>query len=612
MKNTLRGKALGSLFVLLIACLALVVALLPAGPGRAAGSSPGAPPPTDGTEPLPPGATINTLLTGLDQPVAMAFDPQGRLFFTEKASGNVRLYQKGALNPSPVIHFAVNSETERGLLGIAIDPNFNANHYIYVYYTCAVGPGCPVLENRVARFAENNGVGSNPVTIFNSPQTAGNHNGGNIHFGPDGKLYITVGDNANAANSQDVTVKNGKIHRINPDGTIPSDNPVFTQTGALPSLFAMGLRNSFDFAFDPVGTRGLFASENGPGCDDELNRIVGGYNYGWRDNYPCDDPNPNMEYNSILPLWFLTTSVCCEAPTGVAFYTGNAVPQWHNELFMATYNTRRLRHVYLDSTRTRPTAVNIVQGPEATSDIETGPDGALWYIEGGGYETGTLRRIVGPGGGGTPSATVTRAATSTPTATHTPCPACPTPTASPTPCPINFTDVHPTDYFYAAVRYLYCSGAISGYADNTFRPFANVTRAQLSKIVVLAQGWAINTQGGPHFTDVPASNPFYSFVETAYNREIISGYAGSTFRPYNDVTRAQLSKIIVLAQGWPIDIGGGPHFTDVPGGDTFYGYIETAYNHGIVSGYADGTFRPGNPATRGQISKIVYAALTAP
>ena len=248
----------------------------------------------EGREDLPPGVTVETVLTDMHQPVAMAFDPAGRLFYTEKDTGNVRLFANGALQPNPVITFSVDANSERGLLGIAIDPNFNQNHYIYVYYTCAVGPDCPSRENRIVRFVENNGVGSNPTTIFTSPQSApaGNHNGGNIHFGPDGKLYISVGDNANAANSQDVTVKNGKMHRINPDGSIPTDNPVFTQTGALPSLYAIGLRNSFDFTFDPVVPGRIFASENGPGCDDEMNRIEAGFNYGWRPDYPCEGTSP--------------------------------------------------------------------------------------------------------------------------------------------------------------------------------------------------------------------------------------------------------------------------------------------------------------------------------
>jgi glucose/arabinose dehydrogenase len=131
-----------------------------------------------------------------------------------------------------------------------------------------------------------------------------------------------VGDSANAARSQDVTSKNGKLHRINPDGTMPGDNPRFDQQGALPSLYAMGLRNSFDFTFDPVTPRSpqgfyrIFASENGPGCDDEMNRIEAGFNYGWRANYPCDNDSPDQRFNSIPPLWYLPSGACCPAPTG--------------------------------------------------------------------------------------------------------------------------------------------------------------------------------------------------------------------------------------------------------------------------------------------------------
>jgi hypothetical protein len=134
----------------------------------------------------------------------------------------------------------------------------------------------------------------------------------------------------------------------------------------------------------------------------------------------------------------------------------------------------------------------------------------------------------------------------------------------------------------------------------------------LSKIVVLAEAWTINTGGGPHFSDVQQDNPFYDYVETAYNRGVIAGYSDGTFKPNNDVTRGQLSKIIVQAEGWTINTGGGPHFSDVPPSYPFYQWIETAYNNGVISGYSDGTFRPGNSATRGQISKIIYAALNRP
>jgi hypothetical protein len=159
------------------------------------------------------------------------------------------------------------------------------------------------------------------------------------------------------------------------------------------------------------------------------------------------------------------------------------------------------------------------------------------------------------------------------------------------------------------VTYLACAGAISGYSDGTFRPYNNTTRGQLSKIVVLAEGWAIDMGGGPHFSDVQVGSAFYDYVETAYNKGIISGYADNTFRPNANVTRGQLSKIVVSAEGWAINLAGAPHFNDVHAGSAFYSYVETAFNRGIVSGYADGTFRPGNSAIRGQIAKIMYGAI---
>jgi subtilisin family serine protease len=112
-------------------------------------------------------------------------------------------------------------------------------------------------------------------------------------------------------------------------------------------------------------------------------------------------------------------------------------------------------------------------------------------------------------------------------------------------CDMHFSDVHTVDWFYGYVQYLYCGGAISGYSDTTFRPFNTVSRGQLSKIIVLAYGLPINTAGGPHFTDVDQANPFYTYIETLSNLGIISGYADHTFRPFALVTRGQTSKIVV-------------------------------------------------------------------
>lgn len=218
--------------------------------------------------------------------------------------------------------------------------------------------------------------------------------------------------------------------------------------------------------------------------------------------------------------------------------------------------------------------------------------------------------------------------TNTPPVTLTPTPtsgASNTPAPSPTPCTLVFSDVSPSDYFYAAVTYLSCHGAISGYADGTFRPYNNTTRGQLSKIVVIAESMAIQTPTSPTFRDVPEGSTFYPYIETAYSNQLVSGYScggpgepcpGLYFRPNNNVTRAQLTKIVVSAQQWKLLCPPTPTFRDVPFGDPFYCYIETAYQYGIISGYSCGQgcleFRPGNNATRGQIAKIVYIAITGP
>ncbi|MFL5731848.1 MAG: S-layer homology domain-containing protein, partial [Chloroflexia bacterium] len=183
-----------------------------------------------------------------------------------------------------------------------------------------------------------------------------------------------------------------------------------------------------------------------------------------------------------------------------------------------------------------------------------------------------------------------------------------------------FSDVHTTDYFYEPVRYLFCQGVISGYADGTFKPYNNTTRGQLAKIVVLAEGWNIYVPPSPTFRDVPTNHAFYSYVETAYSHSIISGYSCGAgcleYRPGNNVTRGQLCKIVALARNWAPYTPVTPTFRDVLGTQTFYTYIETAYRHNIISGYTCGTgcleFHPGDNATRGQISKIVYLAVTQP
>ncbi|MFL5732900.1 MAG: S-layer homology domain-containing protein, partial [Chloroflexia bacterium] len=237
----------------------------------------------------------------------------------------------------------------------------------------------------------------------------------------------------------------------------------------------------------------------------------------------------------------------------------------------------------------------------------------------------------------TPSATLPVEITNTPTGTATgPRAVTPTRTQPPsatntppsTPCAIGFTDVHTTDYFYEGVRWLYCHGAISGYADNTFRPYVNTTRGQMAKILILAFGHPIYIPTSLTFRDVPETNPFFRYIETAFHDGIVSGYncggpgepcPGLYYRPGNLITRGQLAKIITLAAGWALLDPPTGRFVDVPRSHTFYREIETVYCHQVISGYSCGGpgepcpglyFRPGGNAIRGQIAKMVYNAVS--
>jgi S-layer homology domain len=194
-----------------------------------------------------------------------------------------------------------------------------------------------------------------------------------------------------------------------------------------------------------------------------------------------------------------------------------------------------------------------------------------------------------------------------------------------TSCTITFSDVHPADYFYGPVQYLACLGVVSGYADGTFRPYANTTRGQFSKMLVLGRGWPIATPSTPTFADVPTTHPFFGVVETAHAQGVISGYdcgapgepcPGGYFRPGVYITRGQMSKLIALGMNWPLLNPSAPTFEDVLAGSPFYQAVETVYAHGVISGYSCGPgclqFRPGNNATRGQLSKVLSFALMHP
>ncbi len=231
---------------------------------------------------LPAGFSETPVATGLSSPTAMTVAPDGRIFVTEKG-GALRVVKNNALLSQPFLTVSVNTASERGLLGVAFDPGFLSNRFVYVYYTTAAAP----IHNRVSRFTASS---TNPdvvqagseLPILDLPTLgAGNHNGGAIHFGNDGKLYVAVGENAVPSNAQSLNTPLGKLLRINANGSIPTDNPFYSQTtGVNRAIWGLGLRNPFTFAVDSTNGR-MHVNDVGQDSWEEVNRGVRGANYGW-------------------------------------------------------------------------------------------------------------------------------------------------------------------------------------------------------------------------------------------------------------------------------------------------------------------------------------------
>ena len=258
---------------------------------------------------LPAGFSRVAMGSGLNGPTAMAFDG-ARIFVTEK-SGAIRIVRpNGVLRAKPWATLHVSTESERGLLGIALDPDFATNGFVYVYYT--TGPGAKnysgTPENRVSRLKlklDGSGV-REKILLDRIPSTNGNHNGGDIHFGFDGKLYIAVGESGCCPNdAQGLNTLRGKILRINRDGTIPADNPFYNTAGARKETYAYGFRNPWRFT-PRAENASYIVADVGQGKWEEIDSLEAGANYGWPQfEGPC--PSINLSCNPSTVDYGATT-----------------------------------------------------------------------------------------------------------------------------------------------------------------------------------------------------------------------------------------------------------------------------------------------------------------
>jgi glucose/arabinose dehydrogenase len=336
---------------------------------------------------VPTGFSDALLAGGLTAPTAMAIAPDGRVFVCEQR-GTLRVIKNGVLLSTPFLSLNVDSGGERGLLGIAFDPGFASNHFVYVYYTTNTG----THHNRVSRFTANGDVvvAGSELVLLNLPGlNASNHNGGALHFGPDGMLYIAVGDNDNSSNAQSMSTTFGKLLRINKDGSIPSSNPFFSSTsGNNRAIWARGLRNPYTFAFDP-GSSLMFINDVGESTWEEINDGIAGANYGWP---TTEGPTSNPSFRSPRYAYMHSggTLEGC-AITGGTFYNPPAKPfpaAYHGDYFFADYCSGWIA-------RLEPASGNSVSifatGGSAIVDLRVDDAGVLYYLD---------RGNGGPGAGG--------------------------------------------------------------------------------------------------------------------------------------------------------------------------------------------------------------------
>ncbi|HVG08426.1 MAG TPA: PQQ-dependent sugar dehydrogenase [Thermoanaerobaculia bacterium] len=328
---------------------------------------------------LPPDFTETLLARGIVRPTAMALAPDGRIFVCEQ-TGALRVIKDGELLPQPFVTVPVFTEGERGLLGVTVDPDFPRTPHVYVYYTATK----PIVHNRVSRFTASGDRAANgsETAILDLPQLAKPiHNGGAMHFGPDGHLYIAVGENAVPENAQNLDNPLGKILRIGKDGSIPPDNPFSGR-----AIWAYGLRNPFSFAFQP-GTGRMFINDVGRKDWEEINEGEAGANYGWP---VTEGPTNDPAYRGPLYTYRHgpTPATGC-AISGGAFYDP-AEPQFPSEhlgsYFFADFCSGWIRR--LDpATKTAQAFATDIGGPIG---LQVGDDGSLYYLA---YEDGTVYRI---------------------------------------------------------------------------------------------------------------------------------------------------------------------------------------------------------------------------
>ncbi len=319
-----------------------------------------------------PEFSIDILIKGLDTPWAIDFAPDGRIFITER-NGRIRVLERGHLRPDPWMTLDVAASGESGLLGLALDPRFAQNFFVYVATTYRNASG--KMQNRLVRLREDakSGKGQLDKVLIDNVAGANNHDGGRVKFGPDGKLYWAMGDAQESRRAQILSSLNGKILRLNSDGSVPADNPFPNSY-----VYSYGHRNPQGLAWQPKTAR-LYATEHGPSgfqgcCRDEVNFIEPGKNFGWPE-VRGDETREGM----VSPVIHAGTSETW-APAGATFVTRGP---WAGSLLFTGLRGQTLYRVQLDPSDPRKAGQlerHFYRRFGRLRDVLEGPDGNLYLL----------------------------------------------------------------------------------------------------------------------------------------------------------------------------------------------------------------------------------------
>ena len=323
-----------------------------------------------------------TVASGLEHPWALAFMPDGRMLVTEKP-GRLRIVSPDGTLSAPLLGVpAVYAVGQGGLLDVALDPAFAVNRLVYISYAEAGSGGAGTAVARGSLGA----TGLENVTVIyrQRPKVqGGGHYGSRLVFAADGKLFVTQGDRMNYRDrAQDLAQGMGKIMRIDPDGTVPQDNPLVSRAGAQPEIWSYGHRNAQAAALDPA-TGALWTVEHGARGGDELNQPKAGRNYGWpvitygRDYSGARIGEGSAKEGMEQPVYYWDPVI---APSGMAFYTGDAIPGWKGSILVGSLSPGGLVRLEMRNGRVMKEERYLGDLRERFRDVQQGPDGFVYVV----------------------------------------------------------------------------------------------------------------------------------------------------------------------------------------------------------------------------------------